>query len=94
MSLFGEIRIPGLVDMHVHFREPGFAYKETIQTGSKAAMCAGYSDVFTMPNVFPAPDSMDHLRAQQDIIARDSLMASIRMQVSPSANKARVNSLI
>ena len=72
MSLFKEIRIPGFVDMHVHFREPGFAYKETILTGSEAAARAGYSDVFTMPNVNPAPDTMDHLRAQMDIIARDS----------------------
>ena len=74
MSLFGEIRIPGLVDMHVHFREPGFAYKETIKSGSTAAMRAGYSDVFTMPNVCPAPDSLEHLRVQQAIIARDSLI--------------------
>ena len=72
MSLLGKIRIPGFVDMHVHFREPGFAYKETILTGSEAAARAGYSDVFTMPNVNPAPDTMDHLRAQMDIIARDS----------------------
>ena len=74
MSLFGEIRIPGLVDMHVHFREPGFAYKETIKSGSMAAMRAGYSDVFAMPNVCPAPDSLEHLRVQQAIIARDSLI--------------------
>ena len=72
MSLFGEIRIPGLVDLHVHFREPGFAYKETIHSGSSAAACAGYSDVFTMPNVLPAPDSLDHLSAQTALIARDS----------------------
>ena len=72
MSLSGQIRIPALVDLHVHFREPGFAYKETIYTGSHAAACAGYSDVFTMPNVIPAPDSLDHLSAQTAIIARDS----------------------
>ena len=72
MSLFGKIRIPALVDVHVHFREPGFAYKETICSGSDAAARAGYSDVFTMPNVIPAPDSLDHLSAQTAIIARDS----------------------
>lgn len=72
MSLFGKIRIPALVDLHVHFREPGFAYKETIRSGSHAAACAGYSDVFTMPNVNPAPDSLEHLSAQTAIIARDS----------------------
>ncbi len=81
MSLFKEIRIPGLVDLHVHFREPGFAYKETILTGSAAAMRAGYSDVFTMPNVCPVPDSLDHLRVQQAIIARDS-----RIGVHPYAS--------
>ena len=68
----GKIRIPGLVDMHVHFREPGFSYKETIASGSKAAARAGYSDVFTMPNVRPVPDSIAHLSAQMSIIARDS----------------------
>ena len=66
--------MPGLVDLHVHFREPGFAYKETILSGSSAAAHAGYSDVFTMPNVCPAPDSLEHLAAQQAIIARDSLI--------------------
>ena len=68
------IRIPALVDMHVHFREPGFPQKETIRSGSHAAMCVGYSDVFTMPNLNPAPDNIDHLRVQQGIIARDSLI--------------------
>ena len=74
MSLSGIIRIPALVDMHVHFREPGFPQKETILSGSTAAMCAGYSDVFTMPNLNPAPDNIDHLRIQQGIIASDSLI--------------------
>ena len=74
MSLLGHIRIPALVDMHVHFREPGFAYKETILSGSRAAACAGYSDVFAMPNVVPAPDSVAHLSVQTALIARDSLI--------------------
>ena len=68
------IRVPALVDMHVHFREPGYPQKETIRSGSNAAMCAGYSDVFTMPNTNPAPDSVENLRIQQGIIARDSLI--------------------
>lgn len=72
MSLFGKIRIPALVDVHVHFREPGFEYKESILSGSNAAMRAGYSDVFTMPNLNPAPDSIDHVNQQLAIIARDS----------------------
>ena len=74
MSLLGKIRIPAFVDLHVHFREPGFAYKETILSGSRAAMRAGYSDVFTMPNVSPAPDTLEHLSLQTAIIARDSLI--------------------
>lgn len=64
----GILTIPALVDVHVHFREPGFAYKETIRTGAEAALRSGYSDVFTMPNLNPAPDTVDHLRQQQDII--------------------------
>lgn len=74
MSLSGFIRIPALVDMHVHFREPGFPQKETILSGSSAAMCSGYSDVFTMPNLNPAPDSIDNLNIQKGIIARNSLI--------------------
>lgn len=74
MSLSGLIRIPALVDMHVHFREPGFSQKETILSGSSAAMCSGYSDVFTMPNLNPAPDSIDNLNIQKGIIARNSLI--------------------
>lgn len=74
MSLLGTIRVPALVDMHVHFREPGYPQKETIRSGSNAAMCAGYSDVFTMPNLNPAPDCIENLQIQQGIIARDSLI--------------------
>ncbi len=68
------LTIPALVDLHVHFREPGFSYKETIATGSAAARAAGYSDVFTMPNLTPAPDSIEHLQEQLDIIARDAVI--------------------
>ena len=94
MSLSGFIRIPALVDMHVHFREPGFSQKETILSGSSAAMCSGYSDVFTMPNLNPAPDSIDNLNIQKGIIARNSLIACTPMRLSPSTVKARVNLLI
>lgn len=66
------VRIPAMVDLHVHFREPGFSYKETIRTGSLAAQAAGYSDVFTMPNLNPVPDTIDHLNVQLDIIRRDA----------------------
>ena len=66
------IQIPALVDLHVHFREPGFSYKETIRTGSMAAAASGYSAVFTMPNLNPVPDTVEHLQEQLDIIRRDT----------------------
>lgn len=53
---------PGFADVHVHFREPGFSYKETIATGSKAAARGGYTAVCTMPNLNPTPDSVEHLQ--------------------------------
>ena len=58
---------PGFVDVHVHFREPGFSYKETIATGSAAAARGGYTAVCTMPNLNPVPDSVEHLREQLDV---------------------------
>jgi len=66
--------IPGLADAHVHFREPGFSYKETIATGSKAAARGGVTSVCTMPNLDPVPDSVEHLKIQTDIIERDSVI--------------------
>ncbi|MBQ3561698.1 MAG: dihydroorotase [Oscillospiraceae bacterium] len=65
---------PGFCDVHVHFREPGFSYKETIATGSKAAAKGGYTSVCTMPNLNPVPDSLEHLKEQTDIIERDAVI--------------------
>ena len=62
------IIVPGLCDVHVHFREPGFSYKETIATGSAAAAHGGYTAVCTMPNLDPVPDSAEHLPVQLDAI--------------------------
>ena len=59
---------PGFCDVHVHFREPGFFYKESMETGSKAAAHGGYTDVCTMPNLNPVPDSLEHLKEQTDRI--------------------------
>ena len=59
---------PGFCDVHVHFREPGFSYKETIETGCAAAAHGGYTAVCTMPNLNPVPDSAEHLSAQTDLI--------------------------
>lgn len=66
--------IPGFVDVHTHLREPGFSYKETIKTGSMAGAKAGYTDLCTMPNLNPAPDNAEHLKAQTDIIERDAVI--------------------
>jgi dihydroorotase len=63
---------PGFCDVHVHFREPGFSYKETIKTGSAAAAKGGYTAVCTMPNLNPVPDNEEHLDVQLDIIKRDA----------------------
>ena len=52
---------PGFCDVHVHFREPGFSYKETIATGSRASARGGYTAVCTMPNLNPVPDSVEAL---------------------------------
>ena len=59
---------PGFCDVHVHFREPGFSYKETIETGSRASARGGYTAVCTMPNLNPVPDSVEHLRQQLALI--------------------------
>ena len=54
--------LPGFCDVHVHFREPGFSYKETVASGSAAAARGGYTAVCTMPNLDPVPDSPEHLK--------------------------------
>ncbi len=59
---------PGFCDVHVHFREPGFSYKETIASGSLAAAAGGYTHVCTMANLNPVPDSVEHLQQQLDLI--------------------------
>ena len=64
--------LPGLCDVHVHFREPGFSYKETILTGTEAAAAGGYTAVCTMPNLNPVPDSREHLERQLELIRRDA----------------------
>lgn len=68
------LKLPGFCDVHVHFREPGFSYKETIKTGSMAAAHGGYTAVCAMPNLNPVPDSLEHLRLEEDIIKRDAVI--------------------
>ena len=72
VSLSGLFVFPGFADVHVHFREPGFSYKETIRTGSMAAAAGGYTAVCTMPNLSPAPDSAETLAQQLAIIENDA----------------------
>ena len=65
---------PAFCDVHVHFREPGFSYKETICSGSRSAARGGYSDVCTMPNLNPVPDCYDAIMEQRKIIERDAVV--------------------
>lgn len=66
--------IPGLADVHVHLREPGFSYKETILTGTKAAAKGGFTLVAAMPNLNPAPDSAEHLKIELDRIEKNRVI--------------------
>lgn len=71
-ALDGKFTAPGLVDVHVHFREPGFTYKETIATGSMAAARGGFTTVCAMPNLDPVPDSKENFQNIQTIIEKDA----------------------
>lgn len=66
--------IPGFVDVHVHLREPGFSYKETIKSGSMAAAAGGYTGICPMPNIDPVPDSVENIKLECDIIDRDAVI--------------------
>ena len=72
VSNFEYVVFPGFCDVHVHFREPGFSYKETIATGCAAAARGGYTAVCTMPNLNPTPDTLEHLNLQRSIIESDA----------------------
>ena len=65
---------PAFCDVHVHFREPGFFYKETIKTGSLAAARGGYTDVCAMPNLNPVPDSAENIKKQLEIINKTAVI--------------------
>ncbi|MCQ2438780.1 MAG: dihydroorotase [Oscillospiraceae bacterium] len=68
------VRLPGFADVHVHFREPGFSYKETMESGTRAAAHGGYCAVCAMPNLNPVPDSPAHLRQELEIIEKSALI--------------------
>ncbi|MBQ1811074.1 MAG: dihydroorotase [Erysipelotrichaceae bacterium] len=65
---------PGFCDVHVHLREPGFSYKETIETGTKAAAHGGYTTICPMPNLNPVPDNYEHLKEELDLIEKEALI--------------------
>ncbi len=64
--------LPGLTDVHVHLREPGFLYKETMKTGTLSAAAGGFTDIFSMPNLDPCPDTVENLEIQLAAIERDA----------------------
>ena len=75
-SIIPDVNIfPGFLDVHVHLREPGFSYKETIFSGTRAAARGGYTSVCSMPNLNPVPDSRENLQAQLDIIEKDACIS-------------------
>ncbi len=79
------IIVPGFTDVHVHLREPGFSYKETIESGTRAAAAGGYTAVCSMPNLNPAPDSAEHIKMQLDLIEKG---AAIRVYPYASITKS------
>lgn len=74
IELHDRFLVPGFTDVHVHLREPGFSYKETIASGTAAAAAGGYTAVCAMPNLKPVPDCTDGLRPQLEAIARDAVI--------------------
>lgn len=66
--------MPGAVDVHVHLREPGYSHKETIKTGTEACAKGGVTTVMAMPNLRPCPDSLENLKVEQEIIAKDAVV--------------------
>ncbi|KAF1301502.1 dihydroorotase [Enterococcus saccharolyticus] len=88
----GQLITPGLVDVHVHFREPGFTYKETIATGSLAAARGGFTTVCAMPNLDPVPDTVEKFNQVQEIIDRDAVVKVL--QYAPITEELRSETLV
>lgn len=72
IELHNALVVPGFVDVHVHLRQPGFSYKETVASGTAAAAAGGYTSLCAMPNLNPVPDSLECLQPELDIIGRDA----------------------
>lgn len=81
--------LPGFTDVHVHLREPGFLYKETVKSGTMAAAAGGFTDIFSMPNLDPCPDSPEHLDVQMKAVERD---AQVRVHPFGAITKAEAGS--
>ena len=72
IELQDQLIVPGFVDVHVHLREPGFSYKETIYSGTSAAAAGGYTAVCAMPNLKPVPDSVENLEVELEAIRKNA----------------------
>lgn len=83
----GKRLLPGLVDMHVHMREPGYGYKETIASGTRAAARGGFTTVCPMPNLNPAPDSLENIKQQFDIVEKDAIIEVLPYATITTARK-------
>lgn len=83
----GKRLLPGLVDMHVHLREPGYGYKETIASGTRAAARGGFTTVCPMPNLNPAPDSLENIKQQFDIVEKDAIIEVLPYATITTARK-------
>ncbi|BDP97687.1 dihydroorotase [Enterococcus faecium] len=88
----GQLITPGLVDVHVHLREPGFTYKETIEAGTRSAARGGFTTVCAMPNLNPVPDTAEKLRQVYDIIRKDVVVKVL--QYAPITENLRSEKLV
>lgn len=88
----GQLITPGLVDVHVHLREPGFTYKETIEDGSKAAARGGFTTVCAMPNLNPVPDTAEKLKNVYDLIKQNAVVKVL--QYAPITENLRSEVLV
>ena len=92
LDLGGKLLMPGLVDVHVHLREPGFTDKETIQSGSWAAAKGGFTTIAAMPNLNPVPDTKETYQAILDIIKNDAIVNVL--QYAPITKGLRSKELV